>query len=215
MPADADASSHKGTSPSGSLSDRPAASKPQPKEDLDVKESEAKKLREANEELNRLVSQQNGIIAKLKAEIEELKRPGVTISQDRDFDAEDFIDGEGGSAVDFEVLYSKIKARAAADPGLLSVLAGKPEIEVRVERRKIEMNGETLGGQCAVLISEGFFDGEQTGNSAFNELKRRGRSVAKRSVYRELDKIAGLGFLTKETGGYKAVPGMKVNVMEA
>jgi hypothetical protein len=34
-------------------------------------------------------------------------------------------------------------------------------------------------------------------------------------VYRELDKLAELGFLTKEDGGYQAVAGMKVRIIES
>lgn len=68
---------------------------------------------------------------------------------------------------------------------------------------------------CAALISQNFFDSGATGNSTFNELKRRGFSTAKPNVYRELDKLAELGFVTKEgLEGYKSVPGMKVNVKE-
>jgi hypothetical protein len=32
------------------------------------------------------------------------------------------------------------------------------------------------------------------------------------NVYRETDKLANEGFLTKEDGGYVAVEGMKVNI---
>ncbi len=63
-------------------------------------------------------------------------------------------------------------------------------------------------------ISEGFFDSGKTGNSAYEECKRRGFSTAKPNVYRELDKLAAMGFLTKGPGGYSTVPGMKVNVKE-
>jgi len=84
-----------------------------------------------------------------------------------------------------------------------------------VTRRTIEADGDSLRGQVAILISEKFFDDISTGNAAFNELKRRGKSVAKPSVYRECDKLAEMGFLTKEADGYRAVPGMKVNIIEA
>lgn len=68
----------------------------------------------------------------------------------------------------------------------------------------------------AVLISEGFFDSGATGNATFEELKRRGKSIAKSSVYGAADQLAEKGFLTKEaSGGYKAVAGMKVNILDA
>jgi hypothetical protein len=41
----------------------------------------------------------------------------------------------------------------------------------------------------------------------FVELQRRGQSTAKPNVYRELDKLALHGFLTKEDGGYRVVAG--------
>lgn len=51
--------------------------------------------------------------------------------------------------------------------------------------------------------------------SVHNELTRRGVSVAKPSVYKECDILTEMGFLRKEQGGYQAVPGMKVNIVEA
>jgi Fe2+ or Zn2+ uptake regulation protein len=48
----------------------------------------------------------------------------------------------------------------------------------------------------------------------FVELQRRGQSTAKPNVYRELDKLALHGFLTKENAGYLAVKGMKINIVE-
>jgi len=67
----------------------------------------------------------------------------------------------------------------------------------------------------AILISEGFFADVTSANTAFNELVRRGKGSAKPNVYKECDKLATLGFLTKEDGGYKAVTGMKVNIVKA
>jgi hypothetical protein len=90
-----------------------------------------------------------------------------------------------------------------------------PVIDVTVRKYVIEADDTTLRGRLAVLISQNFFDAGATGNSAFNELKRRGFGTAKPNVYRELDKLAEFGFVTKEGGeGYKSVPGMKVNVKE-
>jgi Fe2+ or Zn2+ uptake regulation protein len=52
-------------------------------------------------------------------------------------------------------------------------------------------------------------------NAAYEELKRLGRRVAKPGVYRECDKLAELGFLTREADGYQAVEGMKIRTVEA
>ncbi len=54
----------------------------------------------------------------------------------------------------------------------------------------------------------------ENGNTAFNELKRRGVKTAKPNVYRELDALAELGFATKEPAGYQRVPGIKITKNE-
>ncbi|HEY3972354.1 MAG TPA: hypothetical protein VGM18_05070 [Candidatus Sulfotelmatobacter sp.] len=90
-----------------------------------------------------------------------------------------------------------------------------PVIDVSVRKYVIEADDSTLKGRLAVLISQNFFDSAKTGNAAYVEMQRRGFSTAKPNVYRELDKLAEMGFLTKEgTEGYRTVSGMKVNVKE-
>lgn len=116
-----------------------------------------------------------------------------------------------------DALYQRFLERLRTEqPKLLRVAATKPELEVSVERRTIEASDDTLFGRCALLIAEGFFDSGNTGNTAFNELTRRGRGSSKPNVYKELDKLTAMGFLTKEGKGegYRAVPGMKVNIVE-
>jgi hypothetical protein len=100
------------------------------------------------------------------------------------------------------------------DPVVLEILASRPEITVNVKREKITLDGTTLRGRLAILVSESFFDAGANGNTAFNELKRRGVATAKPNVYRELDKLTEMGFLLKSDAGYQAVPGMKVNLVE-
>jgi hypothetical protein len=115
---------------------------------------------------------------------------------------------------DLERIYAWVRGRAAADPGILQILANRPELRVTVQRTVIETDGGTLRGALALLISQGFFDSPQNGNTAFNELKRRGNRCAKPNIYRELDKLSELGFVTKEATGYQTVSGMKVNIVE-
>jgi hypothetical protein len=113
-------------------------------------------------------------------------------------------------------IYDEVKRRLVEEaPHLLEVVKVKPELRVQVKRERIEAKDDTLFGRLAVLVAEGFFDEGATGNAAFNELERRGRGSAKPNVYRECDKLAALGFLTKEANGYKAVQGMKVHIDEA
>ncbi len=116
---------------------------------------------------------------------------------------------------DLDNIYEYIRDRAAKDPGVLELLLNRPELQIHVIRQKISTNGDTLRGQLALLISKKFFDKPQNGNAAFNELKRLGFPCAKPNVYRELDKLAQLGFVTKEDSGYQAVVGMHVHIEEA
>lgn len=110
-----------------------------------------------------------------------------------------------------DTLYESIKSRAQNDPVILQLLAAKPELRVTIEPRTIEITDGTLRGWLAVLISKGFFAEPRNGNTAFNELQRLGRKVAKPNVYRELDNLAEMGFVTKEDSGYQAT-GLKITV---
>ncbi len=114
-----------------------------------------------------------------------------------------------------ETIYRYVIDRAKNDPGILELLLKKPELRVKVERQTIQVNGETLRGQLALLIKKGFFDVPKNGNTAFNELQRLGKKVGKPNMYRELDGLAEMGFLTKEDGGFQAVPEMKVEIVKA
>lgn len=177
-------------------------------EEKDVKESEAKALRAENAELKRRVDE----LAKMAADQRKAK------DAQQEFVADEVAFGPApntsGTFPDMDAIYAEVKRRAQADPGVLATLRQRPEIEVVVERKRIEATEKTLLGRLAVLISEGFFDEPTSANKAFVELKRRGVGVAVPSVYRECDKLTMLGFLTKESGGYKTVPGMKVNVVQ-
>lgn len=116
-------------------------------------------------------------------------------------------------SADEEALYQRFKARLMKEaPKLLKVLAISPEIEVSETRETIEIDGKSLRGRLALLITKGFFDEPKVGNAAFNELKRIGHSTAKPNVYKECDRLTELGFLTKEESGYQAVPGMKSRI---
>lgn len=97
-------------------------------------------------------------------------------------------------------------------PKLIRLLTIAPEIEVEETREVIEVDGKSLRGGLALLILKGYFDEPKTGNAAFNEMKRLGRSTAKPNVYRELGKLAEMGFVTEESEGFKAVPNMKSSI---
>lgn len=111
------------------------------------------------------------------------------------------------------------------DPGILQVTTEspqlrvgsvKPEIQVIVKRKTIDMDGSTIQGTIAILIAEGFFDEPKPGASVVSELRRRGMSFGDATAYNRCNDIAAMGFLTKEgKANYRAVAGMKVNIVEA
>lgn len=107
----------------------------------------------------------------------------------------------------------KLKASPAEFPSL-QVSAEKPELNITVQRKVIDVDGSTLKGRLAQLVAQGWFDEAKTGNAAYIELQRLGFSTAKPNVYRELDKLAEWGFVTKEDSGFRAVCGMKINIHE-
>ena len=114
-----------------------------------------------------------------------------------------------------DAFYRFIRDRAMRDPQVLCILAQQPEILVKLERPTVNLDGNTLRGGLARMIHDGFFKEAKNGNSSFVELKRRGVAVAKPNVYRELDKLAEMGFLTKEATGYQAVADMKCRIVNA
>jgi hypothetical protein len=116
---------------------------------------------------------------------------------------------------DLDTVYRYVVDRAAKDPGILQVLRQQPELQVETERQTVSVKGDTLRGRLALLISKGFFEAPKNGNVTYNELKRIGASVARPNVYRELGKLAEMGFLTAEELGYQSVKSMKVNILEA
>jgi hypothetical protein len=130
---------------------------------------------------------------------------------------------------DFEDFRNAVAQDAAAangnrDPGILQVTAtrpmitatiDKPEVQVKVKRRVIEMDGSSVQGTIAILLSEGFFDQPKNGTSVIKELRRRGLSFKDATAGVRCGEIAGMGFLTREgRGEYQAVPGMKVHIVE-
>lgn len=120
-------------------------------------------------------------------------------------------------AGDEEALYQRFKRRLlqelqAEAPALLKLLGSRPELEVQIERPTIQIDGATLRGRLAQFIVEGWFDEPKSPNAAFNELARRGHKTAKPNVYRELDKLAELGFVTKEAAGFQIASGATVRI---
>jgi hypothetical protein len=117
-----------------------------------------------------------------------------------------------------EATYRYIRKRLRDDPQVALALT-TPDISVKVERPVItvEANGSLFGRICQ-LTSEGFFKLPQGAKAATAEAVRRGWCHPKTPFMRvqdPLEKLAGMGFLTREIDGYQMVPGMKVNIVEA
>lgn len=122
-----------------------------------------------------------------------------------------------GESLDNERLYQAIKARLIEEaPGVLKVLTIRPELEVTVQRRVVEMDGTSLKGRVARLIHGGFFSDPRTQSAARAELKRTGPDVNTGNLSRSFSEFVRDGFLTDEgASGYQAVAGMKVNIVQA
>lgn len=177
-----------------------------PEMEDDVTLEEADKLIQENKRLR----DQN---AKLLQRIETLEEdhhlpPPKTLAKAREA-------ASSNGHLDEDALFERFKRRLLDDtPVLMRVLLSQPEIEVKVERRTIELDGSSLQGAVAILIKEGFFDDFTTGNAVYNELRKRGVAIAKPTAYTICDKLNTMGFLIKQTDGYRAVGHMKVNIVK-
>jgi hypothetical protein len=126
------------------------------------------------------------------------------------------------AVADEDALYQRFKARLINEiPAILHVLVEKPAIHVEYDEKVIEVDGDTLRGRLALLIREGFFDGDgKTGTGVNKELQRRTSAMAAvGTLYGELDELVRLGFLVVEPAKdsksgkkYQAVGGMKANI---
>lgn len=125
-----------------------------------------------------------------------------------------------GDEAQYEAIYQWIRDRARRDPELLSLLVSKPELRIKIERPVLQLDGSSIPGRIGKLIVSKFFSEPKSTTEVFRELVRVG-AIAKNAnkvattVSREIGKLAELGFLTLEDGGYQSVPDMKVRTVEA
>jgi hypothetical protein len=117
---------------------------------------------------------------------------------------------------DNERLYQAFKARLIDEaPALLRALTSRPEVELTVKRRVIEMSDDNFRGRIARMLANGFYAAGATNSATRTELKRTGKDMDNRSIGRALDELTESGFLTRRGSEYVAVEGMKVNIVEA
>jgi len=114
-----------------------------------------------------------------------------------------------------EALYQKIKARLIEEaPSLITLLASGTELEVQVTKTEVTLDGSSLRGRIARLLSLGFMNEAKTSNAIVKELSRTGPSANGGNVHRECEKLLAMGLLTKESDGYQKAPGAKVRIKE-
>jgi hypothetical protein len=184
-----------------------------------VKESEARALRDTND---RLKSEN----ADLRRRLDALERAPSANGIAR---REPAPESQGTrtpaeptaiSVDDYDALLRRLKTDLLKEPAVLRVLAQKPEIRVEVERPTIEAKPDSVQGRLALLLAKGFFDGGATGGDVQKEWTRRAFNVSPGTLYPALESLTQLGFLEIEDPGgkkaklYKAVDGMKINIVE-
>jgi hypothetical protein len=182
-----------------------------------VKESEAQGLRDENRRLQ-------GVVAELQRQLQT--RADALVPPEDAPRARHRDNGHANSPESVRLtslddsLYQSIKQRILAEPAVLRALAQKPEIRVEVERPTIEAKPDSLQGRLALLIADGFFDAGVSGYAVQKEWARFAFNVSPGSLYPALEALTQLGFLEIEDPGgkkaklYKAVDGMKVNVVD-
>lgn len=136
------------------------------------------------------------------------------------------LDGAGASREDIyravqqiaqESMYQYVRDRLLKEaPQALSIAKVTPEIEVTAQRQKIHLDTSTAEGRVAMLIADGFFDVIRINAEVVKELAERGFPTRAPNVAKAFFSLTEKGFLvSKEKGRYRAVPGMKVNIVEA
>lgn len=98
---------------------------------------------------------------------------------------------------------------------MIALLREEPRVRVTIQRPVLDLDSSTIAGKIATMYTQGFFAQPQNGPAVARELKRRGCATPTTNVYKPLDKMAAMGFLTIEASGYQAVPGMKIETVKS
>lgn len=123
---------------------------------------------------------------------------------------------EGRNHIGIDELYAEVKRRLIADaPALLKVLADGPEIQIGIERKVINGDGQSLKGRVARLILAGFYNEPKTHSATRTEMRRTGPDCNSGNLSRALADFVSDGFMTREAGDlFKAVPSMRKSIHE-
>ena len=196
---------------------------PEHQEETNVKESEAREIRATNQRLERENADLRRRLDALEASAPSSNgRPEVAlpVRTARNADAGSTPAGadSNGELTDqlTDQLYDAIRVRLLKDPVALKVATTKSAIDVEVRINRITIEGTTWLGRVAQLAAEGFFDdGPKKTGEVHKEAVRRGASGIPARADEAVKKLWQMGFLTREPDGFRAVPGMKVNLVEA
>lgn len=119
----------------------------------------------------------------------------------------------------WENVYEAIKTRLIdelpGDSRVMELVLSRPELRVIVERHVISVDGKSLRGRIARLISDEFFAQARTSANVLDELLKRGADRPSNiELGNEMKALCDMGFFTRENKWYSLVPRMKVNVVE-
>jgi hypothetical protein len=121
---------------------------------------------------------------------------------------------QSAATPDEDALYQRFRARLLKDPVVLKVALAKPEIDVEIVRQTVEVDGATPKGRVARLLAGKFFDTAKRHADVKREMERSGPEVNNGTLSRLMKEMVAMGFVTEESEGYKAVEGMKVNIIK-
>ena len=115
-----------------------------------------------------------------------------------------------------EALYQAIKARLVADaPALVALMVEQPEIEIRIQRPRLEFEPHSLKWRIARLLREQVFKGEALSCGQIRTaLKRTGPDANTANIGRAMGDMVKAGIFTNEGDGYRPVPGIPVRTIE-
>lgn len=98
-----------------------------------------------------------------------------------------------------------------ADPVFVELLAARPEIEVLIEPRRIQIEASTTRGRVARLMASGWFKTTRATGAVRTELARTGPDPGGGGTLSDiLAAYVKDGFLVREGTGYQAAPDLKV-----
>jgi len=119
-------------------------------------------------------------------------------------------------SLDNEQLYQAFKARLLKEaPALIKLTVTVPEIELTVLRKTVSMSTDSLDGNVAVLIHEGFFESPRGNAETVAELNRRGWKTISPRMAESFARFNKIGFLYRENDKYRQVADAKKRVVAA